>query len=295
MMHRWYKHKSSARRGSASAFHSAIRKYGEYAWDSCVIHDNISSAKEAELLEKYYISLYDTYVNGYNATTGGHYMPVHDQAYKIRTVGSFIHMPTGVEEHNISVLALSKKYGIRAKHLYSVVSGRMLGYLGWRLLANKERVRIISEATRKLRSTARLGVQLSSRTRQAISVARLKNAEQYTFYNVETGTVEEQVTVVYMMNKYSLGRELYSLSKNPLTKEGYNKSVRGWCLVVTSIEDVKLKPVIRSCYLRKSDGILEKNITAAEMAAKYGLNANKLMEVRNGTVKSHKGWVNGQS
>lgn len=66
---RWSQHKTDAKNGSNLHFHQAIRKYGEE-------HFHISVIEECpnELLnerEKYWISFFDSYNNGYNSTLGG--------------------------------------------------------------------------------------------------------------------------------------------------------------------------------------------------------------------------------
>mgnify|MGYP001466607481 CR=1 FL=1 len=57
-------------RGHERPFYKAIRKYGTENFDWCVLEE----CKTKELLnerERYYISLYQSYENGYNATKGG--------------------------------------------------------------------------------------------------------------------------------------------------------------------------------------------------------------------------------
>ena len=53
-----------------SQFHQAIRKYG---WDNFDFEILIKDVRKEDLnkLEQYYIKLYDSYKNGYNATIGG--------------------------------------------------------------------------------------------------------------------------------------------------------------------------------------------------------------------------------
>ena len=75
---RKYAHKSSAFNENAkdynSQFHQAVRKYGLDNFTYEVIHilqPEQYTKKELDKLEIYYIKLYNSYKNGYNATEGG--------------------------------------------------------------------------------------------------------------------------------------------------------------------------------------------------------------------------------
>lgn len=68
---RWSEHVSSAKTGSQRHFHRALLLYGEDAWDSIILHDDIKTMNEAYELEKYYIKKYNTFENGYNLSEGG--------------------------------------------------------------------------------------------------------------------------------------------------------------------------------------------------------------------------------
>lgn len=61
-------------RRSKMAIHNAILKYGENNFTVEVIHEIDESSnlqEELDLLEIYYINLYDTFHSGYNSTSGG--------------------------------------------------------------------------------------------------------------------------------------------------------------------------------------------------------------------------------
>lgn len=58
-------------KNSQYKFHKAIRKYGKENIISEVLIDNVKTIDEANELEKYYISFFDTFKNGYNMTNGG--------------------------------------------------------------------------------------------------------------------------------------------------------------------------------------------------------------------------------
>lgn len=69
-------------------FYRAIRKYG---WDSFkweILQDNISSKEELDILEQYYIKLYNCFDNpavGYNTQSGGHSFKVTQEECKKRS------------------------------------------------------------------------------------------------------------------------------------------------------------------------------------------------------------------
>ena len=52
-------------------FWNAIQKYGWEAFDHCIIAENIATLIEANELEQYYISFYNTICDGYNISKGG--------------------------------------------------------------------------------------------------------------------------------------------------------------------------------------------------------------------------------
>lgn len=52
-------------------FHNALRKYGEDAFDWEILDYTTNRAQAYIWLEKYWISRYDTFNNGYNMTKGG--------------------------------------------------------------------------------------------------------------------------------------------------------------------------------------------------------------------------------
>ncbi len=56
---------------SQNKFYNAIKKYGWNNFNHEILVDNIPTIEEANKLEIYYINLYDSKNNGYNATLGG--------------------------------------------------------------------------------------------------------------------------------------------------------------------------------------------------------------------------------
>lgn len=69
--HRVWQHTNSASRGVQTRFYHALRKHGVNNFVVGVIEDNIPK-DQLDSKEMYYIELYDTYKNGYNATPGGY-------------------------------------------------------------------------------------------------------------------------------------------------------------------------------------------------------------------------------
>ena len=69
---RWAQHKSSARRGSDTYFHRAIRKHGEEAFEFELIYKAATPADLGQA-EIRFIALYGSHIStlGYNLTLGG--------------------------------------------------------------------------------------------------------------------------------------------------------------------------------------------------------------------------------
>ena len=70
LKNRIQQHVYNSKKGSNLPFHQAIRKYGIENFNITILEDNIQDKILPEK-EKYYISLYDSYYNGYNCTLGG--------------------------------------------------------------------------------------------------------------------------------------------------------------------------------------------------------------------------------
>lgn len=69
---RFQQHKSLARLGKGYALHRAIRKYGFSNFYWCLLHENILSQEETDLLEKEEIQRINSQVpKGYNVAQGG--------------------------------------------------------------------------------------------------------------------------------------------------------------------------------------------------------------------------------
>lgn len=70
---RWTCHLATAKKGSKTPFHKAIRKYGSDAFYYGIV-TQVETVEEAYEMEKFYIKFFDTYVldkKGYNCTRGG--------------------------------------------------------------------------------------------------------------------------------------------------------------------------------------------------------------------------------
>jgi group I intron endonuclease len=67
---RWKQHCKDARTKPHVKFHYAIRKYGEDAFVHEILEE-VETRELASVLEKFYIEKFDSFINGYNMTTGG--------------------------------------------------------------------------------------------------------------------------------------------------------------------------------------------------------------------------------
>lgn len=67
---RFKQHLNLAKRNKGFKFHRALRKYGENAFESQILEENLSE-EQAQIRETYWINYYDSYENGYNMTLGG--------------------------------------------------------------------------------------------------------------------------------------------------------------------------------------------------------------------------------
>lgn len=64
-------HLKKARKGVSSKVYNAMRKYQTTRDDFEIIETGIDTQEEADIREIYWISVYDSYNNGYNSTPGG--------------------------------------------------------------------------------------------------------------------------------------------------------------------------------------------------------------------------------
>lgn len=68
----WYKRKiSHSYAQSSSIFHKAIRKYGLENFEWSILYQDSDKEHTYNIMEPLYILIYDSYLNGYNMTTGG--------------------------------------------------------------------------------------------------------------------------------------------------------------------------------------------------------------------------------
>lgn len=67
---RWIVHRSAAKNGSKYQFHRAFRKYGESDWVTEILYET-QNEEESYDKEIEFISLFNTFKNGYNGTKGG--------------------------------------------------------------------------------------------------------------------------------------------------------------------------------------------------------------------------------
>lgn len=81
MNYRWNQHLGESLRNPVYKFHKAIAKYGESSFEHILLNCT-NDLDKAKNLEKYYISLYDSYKNGYNSTPGGDGTYERDDVWK---------------------------------------------------------------------------------------------------------------------------------------------------------------------------------------------------------------------
>lgn len=287
---RWRSHKCSARKGSQTHFHLAIRKYGEDIWESSILEDNIKSAELAESREKDWIHTYDTYNKGYNSTLGGSYIPQHNQDNRRTRKASFYNVKTKEEVHDVFVVELAAKYSLEAKHLYSVASGKLLSWKNWRLLENKEYTKKLSKEHINKIVTKNLGKKRSEYSKNNIRRAILKNSAKYTFYNRVTGVLVENIHVVQMCSDFNIGSGLYSIVSAPKDKKGFTRTFLDWCVVETTIENLNFKQKDTFTFINNNLTLKEVDVTAAYMRDKYGLDINRIRDVGKGLRNICKGW-----
>jgi len=69
---RWQGHlRKTKEKNNNCHFHNAIKKYGEDVWEFQTLYENENDIWVKNVVEPFFISLYDTYNNGYNSTLGG--------------------------------------------------------------------------------------------------------------------------------------------------------------------------------------------------------------------------------
>jgi hypothetical protein len=108
MESRWKGHVKSSKNGTGYKFQRAIEQYGEESFlhEELKIVDDVETAKKLEI---YYISLYNSFKNGYNSTPGGDGTYIRDEVWrqnkskemkeKFKT-GEFISPFSDPETHN---------------------------------------------------------------------------------------------------------------------------------------------------------------------------------------------------
>lgn len=70
---RWYQHQFHGRKGTGTCIqlYQSMKKHGVDNFTFDIIEDNIENENSARVREKHFISEYDTFRSGYNATEGG--------------------------------------------------------------------------------------------------------------------------------------------------------------------------------------------------------------------------------
>lgn len=78
---RWYGHLTKLKNGDQRHLYSSMRKYGIEAF-TIEILDETGNYEELLKKERYYVSLYDSFNNGYNMTNGGDDNPMNIKSVK---------------------------------------------------------------------------------------------------------------------------------------------------------------------------------------------------------------------
>lgn len=162
---RGHRYEAKNRPGS-SHFYRAWNKYGEedFEWDileTCV--DN----EAACALEQIYISLYDTYDNGYNSTLGGENPPIHtgprseewkesiSDARKQLTDEEIEELRFEYAEGDISFKDLARQWGISKSSCFRYV--RRISRLGGQLTVAKVTAKLTHEQAEEIRTKYETG------------------------------------------------------------------------------------------------------------------------------------------
>ena len=95
-----------------------IRKYGEEEYDLIILEENLKK-EELNEKEKYWISFYDTYFNGYNQSTGGS-NPVKP-VFTEDKIDLVIEM---LKDESYSYKDILEKTGISMTHIYNINTGK---------------------------------------------------------------------------------------------------------------------------------------------------------------------------
>ena len=288
---RWRSHKCLARKGSQTHFHRAIMKYGEDVWESSILEDSIETAELAESREKYWIHTYDTYSKGYNSTLGGSYVPQHDQDTRRSVKASFYNVKTKEEVNDVFVVELAARYSLEAKHLYSVVSGKLLSWKNWRLLENKEYTKKLSKEHIDKIVAKNQGKKRSEDSRNSIRIAKLKNSTRHTFYNKVTNVLIENIYVSQMCSDFNIGSGLYNIVLTPRDTNGFTRTFLDWCVVESTVENLNFKQKDTFTFINNNLTLKEVDVTAAYMRDKYELDINRIRDVGKGLRNSCKGWI----
>lgn len=288
----------------------AFRKYGTDNFEYHIVEDNIpiNSLNERET---YWVSYYDSYLNGYNMTEGGDAFGrgIKNGAYN-HTIYTFY---SDSEEFTGTCYEFYTKYNL-GRGVMSIVSGRIKNWRGWRM--TKEKIKIKNQKRNDIcdfyhidgkvhekisiidfcklykfskgnilevingNSSHHKGwfVNLELYEKYKSSLIFNINKNKYDFYHMYTGEVEKSITVTKMINKHSLRRsDVYAVIR------GEHKSTLGWVLSLD-------KPVEKYNFIH-DDYIIESNVTLYYMYKKYpNLNRELLKKVVNGKRKSTSGW-----
>lgn len=114
--------------GVERKLYNAMRKYKTTLESFSIIEDNIQSKEEANLRERYYIELYDSFKNGYNSTPGGDGFQLYGENHPMAKLSD-------EQILNIRIIRYSKLYTI--SEVYEFYKTEM-SYSGFEKIWNYE-------------------------------------------------------------------------------------------------------------------------------------------------------------
>lgn len=109
MEKRWEQHVGDALVGSECYFHRAIRKHGVDAWTHEIL-ETVETKSEATFVERYWVCMFNSFVDGYNMTPGG------DGVVEMRPETKELHKQRTKE----GTLAAYQRPDVKQRHLEAV-------------------------------------------------------------------------------------------------------------------------------------------------------------------------------
>lgn len=113
-----------------SHFYNGIKKHGwdNFEWE--IIYQSKDQAHTLNEMESYFISIYDSFHNGYNSTTGGE-CPDNTKAKANKDYGYILIDPNGNQYQIDNLRKFARDNNLTNEGLYAVVNQRIHQYKGW--------------------------------------------------------------------------------------------------------------------------------------------------------------------